>query len=32
MTHHVSWLRIAISFGFLVVAAVRLWVYMRGRR
>ena len=32
MTHHVAWWRIAISFGFLVVAAVRLWIYMRRGR
>jgi len=30
--HGVSWVRIAISLGFLVVAIVRLWLYMRGRR
>jgi hypothetical protein len=30
--HHVSWIRIAISFGFLLVAAVRLWIYIRRGR
>jgi hypothetical protein len=30
--HPLQWLRIALSAAFLVVAIVRLWVYMRGRR
>ena len=30
--HHVAWWRLALSFGFLVVAAVRLWVYIRRGR
>lgn len=29
MTHHGSWVRLAIYFGFLVLAAVRLVVYIR---
>lgn len=30
--HAVQWVRIALSAAFLVVAIVRLWVYIRGRR
>lgn len=30
--HAATWVRIAITAGFLVVAIVRLVVYMRGRR
>ena len=30
--HHTAWWRIAISAGFLVVAVVRLAVYIRRRR
>ena len=32
MRHHVGWLGIAVSLGFLVVAVVRLLIYVRGRR
>ena len=31
-SHGTTWFRIAIYAGFLVVAAVRLWVYIRRRR
>lgn len=30
--HHISWVRIALSAAFLVVAIVRLVVYIRRRR
>jgi len=30
--HALQWVRIALSVGFLVVAVVRLWIYIRGRR
>lgn len=30
--HSVSWVRVAIYAGFLVVAAVRLWFYIKRRR
>ena len=30
--HALQWVRIALSLAFLVVALVRLWIYMRGRR
>ena len=32
MSHGVSSWRLWLSFGFLVVAIVRLWLYARGRR
>ena len=33
MSHHTSWVRLAIYGGFLVVALVRLVIYIRrGRR
>jgi hypothetical protein len=32
VTHHVAWWRIAVSFVFLVVAAVRLWLLIRKGR
>jgi hypothetical protein len=32
MTHHTSWVRIAIAAGFLVVAVVRLVIYIRRGR
>jgi len=30
--HVLQWVRVALSLAFLVVALVRLWIYMRGRR
>ncbi len=30
--HGASWVHIVLSAGFLVVAAVRLWVYIKRRR
>ena len=30
--HLTTWVRVAIYFGFLVVAIVRLAIYVRGRR
>jgi hypothetical protein len=30
--HSVQWVRIGLSAAFLVVAIVRLWLFMRGRR
>lgn len=30
--HHVSWFRAAVYFGFLVIAAVRLWIVIRRGR
>lgn len=30
--HSLQWLRIAVSVAFLVVAIVRLWIYIRRRR